>query len=350
MLERNQLLLVIGAVLVSLYLFCDCKGGNEGYAGGLAGATTRFHHPNPKLNMILREADKSIERAHHKGNYKRVAESYLGKSGLSFDPYYVRAGMVHKGTPNPQLYRAVENLRAYSNKPVRYSSREKAPQERRYAEERKKPVNLISWGAGARLTSIAKRNEEVARVNELRYAPPPEAFCGCGGSSDKKTEGEESFVPTGPGCGCEAFSSLSNGTSLERGNFNQGGKGTPMRRHEGVPGGDKFPSHHARSSQIYDLLPHVDRDRPITIAFGVEWCEHCRRLKPVWEKVMHAMQVGDSQLLWVDCEANPNLCQVANISSYPSILKVYPSGQVILYTGQRLPQEIIRFAKFDYGR
>jgi thiol-disulfide isomerase/thioredoxin len=57
--------------------------------------------------------------------------------------------------------------------------------------------------------------------------------------------------------------------------------------------------------------------------YKVEWCPHCRALKPVigrLEAKLKAQPIRGSLLEVVDCEKDPQACREAKVQSYPTIL------------------------------
>jgi thiol-disulfide isomerase/thioredoxin len=68
--------------------------------------------------------------------------------------------------------------------------------------------------------------------------------------------------------------------------------------------------------------------------FYTDWCPHCKKAKPEWEKLKNNYSSNKKingyslQFIEVDCEANPDLGNKFNVTGYPTI-KLVKGNQVI---------------------
>jgi protein disulfide-isomerase-like protein len=52
------------------------------------------------------------------------------------------------------------------------------------------------------------------------------------------------------------------------------------------------------------------------VAFKAPWCGHCKKLKPVWDKLSDAVDVMVAE---VDCTKEQSLCQKHGVKGYPTL-------------------------------
>ena len=79
---------------------------------------------------------------------------------------------------------------------------------------------------------------------------------------------------------------------------------------------------------------------PVVIDFWAEWCEPCKQLSPILEKLA-VEDAGSWVLARVDVDANPQLSAAAQVQSIPTVLVVW-QGQVIPGFQGALPETQVR--------
>ena len=77
----------------------------------------------------------------------------------------------------------------------------------------------------------------------------------------------------------------------------------------------------------------------VMVLFFVNWCPHCKTVKPIWEKATSelnntSVNGKNVRFVSVDCEEKPELGEKYNVEGYPTI-KVFTEGNVQEYDGDR---------------
>jgi len=69
-----------------------------------------------------------------------------------------------------------------------------------------------------------------------------------------------------------------------------------------------------------------DMNSPAFVMYYAEWCGHCKRTKPEFQKLIESYS-GPVKVMMVDCEAHENatLVKQQNIKGFPTI-RYYPQG------------------------
>jgi len=80
-------------------------------------------------------------------------------------------------------------------------------------------------------------------------------------------------------------------------------------------------------------FPGSDAKHVWLIEFYAPWCQHCRRFKPVFERVARDLD-GFVKVGAVNCEKEKQLCGVEGVNSYPSI-KLKRGSATVAYEGER---------------
>lgn len=68
--------------------------------------------------------------------------------------------------------------------------------------------------------------------------------------------------------------------------------------------------------------------------YYVEWCPHCKVVKPEWEKLKNDPELKHITIIKIDCEKNEEVVQEKNIEGFPTIL-LNNNGKEEAYNGDR---------------
>ena len=68
--------------------------------------------------------------------------------------------------------------------------------------------------------------------------------------------------------------------------------------------------------------------------YYVEWCPHCKVVKPEWTKLENDNELEHIIFVKIDCEENEDIVKEKNIEGFPTILLTH-NGKEIGYNGGR---------------
>lgn len=78
------------------------------------------------------------------------------------------------------------------------------------------------------------------------------------------------------------------------------------------------------------------------ILYYVEWCPHCKVVKPEWEKLEKDHELKMIEIKKVNCEENEDIVNELGIEGFPTILYT-KNGKVEPYNGEREYKEFKQF-------
>ena len=84
---------------------------------------------------------------------------------------------------------------------------------------------------------------------------------------------------------------------------------------------------------LSQLMEHEN----LVVMFSVDWCGHCQKLKPTFEK---AAANSNVQYAHVDCEKEKSLAEMCNIKGFPQVKKF----SVKDFNNERTVENIQKFA------
>jgi len=94
------------------------------------------------------------------------------------------------------------------------------------------------------------------------------------------------------------------------------------------------------TDDTFPQLLELSRTVPIVIDLWAEWCEPCKQLSPILERVVTELG-GRLVLAKVDVDANPQLSQAFRAQSIPLVVALVAGQPVPLFTGA-VPEQQVR--------
>jgi len=89
----------------------------------------------------------------------------------------------------------------------------------------------------------------------------------------------------------------------------------------------------------YEVVAY-SQNSPVLVDFWAEWCQPCKTLSPILERIT-AEAEGSLRLAKVNIDLNPNLAQMFNVRSIPTV-KAFSQGQVVAEFVGLQPEERLR--------
>jgi len=89
----------------------------------------------------------------------------------------------------------------------------------------------------------------------------------------------------------------------------------------------------------YEVITY-SQNSPVLVDFWAEWCEPCKTLSPLLGRLTAEAQ-GGLRLAKVNIDQNPNLAQMFNVRSIPTV-KAFSQGQVVAEFVGLQPEERLR--------
>ncbi|XP_018495605.1 protein disulfide-isomerase TMX3 [Galendromus occidentalis] len=109
-----------------------------------------------------------------------------------------------------------------------------------------------------------------------------------------------------------------------------------------------FTCEAARIIELSDrFLEYKDKDVWL-VKFYAPWCNHCKRLEPVWSQVAQKLVNTDVRVARLDCNKYTSLAQHFRVGGFPTILYIN-KDKVVDYQGERLLSPILEFVRRVHG-
>lgn len=96
------------------------------------------------------------------------------------------------------------------------------------------------------------------------------------------------------------------------------------------------------SDATFEQVAQLSAVVPVVFDFWAEWCEPCKTLSPIIEKVTRELE-GRVLLAKVDVDANPGLAQAFQVQSIPTVVAMVGGRPVPLFQGAVPEQEVREF-------
>jgi putative thioredoxin len=94
------------------------------------------------------------------------------------------------------------------------------------------------------------------------------------------------------------------------------------------------------TDQTFSQVVQLSAQVPVVIDLWADWCQPCKQLTPVLEKVA-ADYGGRILLAKIDVDANPQIAQAFQVQSIPTVMAVLKGQPIPLFQGS-LPEEQVR--------
>ncbi len=116
--------------------------------------------------------------------------------------------------------------------------------------------------------------------------------------------------------------------------------GAPVTAAPGAAGGPDIVD--ANINNFEDEVIKASMERPVLIDFWASWCGPCKQLTPILEKVVTEAR-GAVKLVKIDADANPELCQMLQVQSLPTVFALHEGRPVDAFMGAQPESQIREF-------
>lgn len=81
--------------------------------------------------------------------------------------------------------------------------------------------------------------------------------------------------------------------------------------------------------------------------FGVSWCPHCKKAKPIWDALKekyHGKEINNTKVYfkYINCEKNEELADKYKIEGYPTI-KLIKDNEIIEFDAKPREESLVKF-------
>ena len=98
------------------------------------------------------------------------------------------------------------------------------------------------------------------------------------------------------------------------------------------------------TSKFIDKVIEESKENPVVVDFWATWCNPCKQLTPILEKVVLQMN-GKVKLVKVDIDQNQSLAQQMQIQSVPTVLAFFEGKPINGFAGMKSEEEVSNFIK-----
>ncbi|MDA9708332.1 thioredoxin [Alphaproteobacteria bacterium] len=96
------------------------------------------------------------------------------------------------------------------------------------------------------------------------------------------------------------------------------------------------------TSNFINKVIEESKKNPVIVDFWATWCNPCKQLTPILEKVVLQMN-GKVKLVKVDIDQNQSLAQQMQIQSLPTVLAFFEGKPINGFAGMKSEEEVLNF-------
>ena len=96
------------------------------------------------------------------------------------------------------------------------------------------------------------------------------------------------------------------------------------------------------SKNFVEKVVKASENLPVIVDFWATWCNPCKQLTPVLEKIVMQMN-GQVKLTKIDIDKNQSLAQQMQIQSVPTVLAFFEGKPINGFTGIKSEEEVLNF-------
>ena len=96
------------------------------------------------------------------------------------------------------------------------------------------------------------------------------------------------------------------------------------------------------TSNFINKVIEESKNNPVIVDFWATWCNPCKQLKPILEKVVLQMN-GKVKLVKVDIDKNQSLAKQMQIQSVPTVFAFFDGKPINGFAGMKSEEEVLNF-------
>ena len=96
------------------------------------------------------------------------------------------------------------------------------------------------------------------------------------------------------------------------------------------------------TSNFINKVIEESKKNPVIVDFWATWCNPCKQLTPILEKVVLQMN-GKVKLVKIDIDQNQSLAQQMQIQSVPTVLAFFEGKPINGFAGMKSEEEVLNF-------